>query len=169
MTPTVRDLSRFSGVGYDKGRSLPVQALWILTSSLFMSAAFPQRVRPHILRLFGARVGRGVVIRKGVDIHWPWKLIVGDNVWIGVRAYILNLELVTLESNVCISQEVLLCTGSHDVRSPTFEYANSPILIKSGAWICARAIVLKGVTVGESVVIPAGVVQRHDRRLIDGV
>lgn len=113
------------------------------------------KLRIAILRAFGATVGQGVIIRHGVRIHWPWKLTVGDHVWIGVDAWLLNLEHITVGSNVCISQGALLCTGSHLIDSPTFEFDNAPIHVLDGAWIAARATVLRGVTIGEEAIVGA--------------
>lgn len=155
-SPPVRDLAGFAGTGYDKGKGVLSQALWVVTSSCVLEKVwFPSSMRVKVLRAFGAHIGDDVLIRHGVRVHWPWKLSVGDHVWIGVDAWILNLEPVTLGSNVCISQGALLCTGSHDAGSPTFEFDNAPIDIRDGAWIAARATVLRGVTVGEGAVVGA--------------
>ena len=115
----------------------------------------PPRLRVSILRAFGAQIGRGVNIRHRVRIHWPWKLSVGDNTWIGEDSWILNLEPVTIGSDVCISQGVLLCTGSHDRRSRTFEFDNAPIVVEDGAWVAVRATVLRGSRIGHDSVIGA--------------
>ncbi|WP_348639222.1 DapH/DapD/GlmU-related protein [Williamsia sp. 1138] len=115
----------------------------------------PSKLRVFVLRLFGADIGRNVLIRHSVTIHWPWKLRIGDNSWVGEGAWILNLEPVSIGSNCCISQDVLICTGSHDRRSATFEFDNAPIVIGDGAWIAARATVLRGVTIGEHAVVGA--------------
>ncbi|MBC7632275.1 MAG: putative colanic acid biosynthesis acetyltransferase [Flavobacterium sp.] len=128
----------------------------MLTSSVVVTHWWcPVRVRIAILRAFGAKIGEGVNLRHGVRVHWPWKLTVGDHSWIGEQAWILNLEPVTIGSNVCISQGVLLCTGSHDHRSPTFEFDNAPILIEDGAWVAARATVLRGSVIGRDSVVGA--------------
>ncbi len=117
-----RSLAGFTGAGYDKGRGIAWQAAWQLASSLLVMPWFvPPKVRVRVLRAFGARIGQGVNLRSGVRVHWPWKLTIGDDSWIGERAWILNLEPVTIGDDVCVSQGVFLCTGSHDRRSPTFE------------------------------------------------
>jgi len=158
-----RSLAAFTGAGYDKGRPVAVQALWFATSNLLFAKWWcPARLRPVLLRLFGARVGTGVFIRHRVRVLWPWKLVVGDDVWIGEDAWLLNLEPITLGSDVCLSQGVFLVTGSHDWRSPSFEYDNAPITVEGGAWVAARATVLRGVTVGARATVPAGAVVSHD-------
>lgn len=151
-----RSLAGFTGAGYDKGRGPAWQVAWLLVSGLVVTRWWcPGRLRVALLRAFGARIGSGVLIRHGVRVHWPWKLTVGDDVWIGEQVWVLNLEPVTIGSDVCVSQGVLLCTGSHDRRSPTFEFDNAPIVLGSGCWVAARATVLRGVTVGEDATVGA--------------
>jgi putative colanic acid biosynthesis acetyltransferase WcaF len=160
---TVRDLTAFTTTGYDKGRGRPVQALWFaVMNTVFMAWWCPARLRVALLRAFGARIGRGVLIRHRVRVLWPWKLTVGDHTWIGEGAWILNLEPVVLGSHVCVSQEALLCTGSHDHRTAAFRYRNAPVTVADGAWIAARATVLAGVSVGRHAVVAAGTVLDRD-------
>ncbi|MGC0327154.1 putative colanic acid biosynthesis acetyltransferase WcaF [Streptomyces sp. SAI-170] len=158
-----RSLRGFTGAGYDKGRPLLVQAAWFAVLHLvFVKWWCPHRWRPVLLRAFGARVGQRVLIRHGVRVHWPWKLEIGDDVWIGEGAWILNLEPVTIGHDCCVSQSALLCTGSHRPRCATFEFDNGPIRLEPGSWVAARAIVLRGVTVGRGGVVGAGAVAHRD-------
>ncbi len=151
-----RSLAGFSGAGYDKGRGPAWQIAWQVVSGLLVVRWWcPSRLRNAVLRAFGAELGEGVLIRHQVRIHWPWKLTVGDHSWIGEQAWLLNLEPIVIGHDVCVSQGVLLCTGSHDRRSPTFEFDNAPIVVEDGAWIAARATVLRGVTVGRAAVVGA--------------
>jgi putative colanic acid biosynthesis acetyltransferase WcaF len=122
----------------------------------------PLALRVAILRAFGATIGDNALIRHRVRIHWPWKLTVGADSWIGEDVWILNLEPVTIGSDVCVSQAALLCTGSHDRRSPTFEFDNAPIVVDDGAWIAVRATVLRGVTVGADAVVGANALVTRD-------
>jgi putative colanic acid biosynthesis acetyltransferase WcaF len=150
------NLAGFTKSGYDRGAAIPVQILWVLLSkSVLMQWWCPNRLRIAILRAFGADIGNGVQIRHEVKIHWPWKLKIGDDSWIGEETWILNLENVTIGSNTCISQDVLLCTGSHDQRSLTFEFDNGPITIGDGVWVAARATVLRGVNIANNATIGA--------------
>jgi putative colanic acid biosynthesis acetyltransferase WcaF len=158
-----RRLDQFTGAGYDKGRPPAVQVLWLLASGLVVRRWWcPAGLRTAILQAFGATLGTGVLIRHDVRIHWPWKLAVGDHSWIGEGTWILNLEPVTIGAQVCISQEVLLCTGSHDRTSPSFEFDNAPIRVEDGAWVAARATVLRGVTVGADAVVGATALVTRD-------
>jgi putative colanic acid biosynthesis acetyltransferase WcaF len=163
VPPAPRNLAAFTRVGYDKGRPRWVQAMWFaLMNLVFIKWWCPASLRPVLLRMFGARVSDGVFIRHRVRILWPWKLVIGRNSWLGEGAWLLNLELISIGSNVCVSQEALLCTGGHDPRSETFEYRNAPITLEGGAWIGARATVLPGVTVGAEGVVGAGAVVARD-------
>ncbi|WP_345068400.1 DapH/DapD/GlmU-related protein [Leifsonia kafniensis] len=150
------NLGNFVGSGYDRGRGPLWQVAWMLVSGIVVVRWWcPVRLRIAILRWFGATIGDNVVLRHRVRIHWPWKLSVGDRSWIGEDVWVLNLEPVTIGSDVCVSQSVLLCTGSHDRHSPTFEFDNGPIVIDDGAWIAARATILRGTRIGKNSVIGA--------------
>jgi putative colanic acid biosynthesis acetyltransferase WcaF len=152
----LRSLASFRGAGYDKGRPYIVQAAWFATQNLVFSKWWlPQVLRPILLRLFGADVGQNVFIRHHVRVLWPWKLAIGDNCWIGEDAWMLNLEPVSIGHDACLSQGAFLCTGSHDMTSPSFEYDNGPITIGDGVWIGAQAMILRGVTIGRGSVIAA--------------
>ena len=169
----MRDLSQFNADGYDRGRGRLWQALWHFVSFVFFQAFWiPRSWRPGILRLFGAKVGHGVVIRHDVRIMWPWKFSIGDHSWLGEGLRVINLEKIEIGTNVCISQGVMLCSGSHDYRKISFPYRNQPIRVGDSSWIAARAMVLPGVTVGAGAVIAAGEVVRSDvpdnTLLIDG-
>jgi putative colanic acid biosynthesis acetyltransferase WcaF len=156
MTLPDRSLNAFTGSGYDKGRAVLWQALWFACQTLIFGKWWcPAALRPRLLRAFGADIGDRVFIRHHVRVLWPWKLTIGDDCWIGEGAWLLNLEPITLGHDVCVSQEVFLCTGSHDRHSPSFEYDNGPITVGDSAWIGARATVLRGVTVGPRAVVAA--------------
>lgn len=94
-------------------------------------------------------------IRPGLRVHFPWKLEIGNNVWIGENTTILNLETVVLEDNTALAHEVYLAAAGHDIRSRSFDYANLPIRIRSGSWVATRAYIGPGVTVGPGAVVAA--------------
>lgn len=159
----MRDLPAFKPTGYEKGRGRIVQALWFgVMNTVFMAWFTPAWVRTALLRAFGAEIGTGVLIRHRVRVLWPWKLTVGDYTWIGEGVWILNLEPVAIGAHVCVSQEALLCTGSHDHRAGDFRYRNAPITVDDGAWIATRATILAGVNVGRCAVVAAGAVVHKD-------
>lgn len=108
------------------------------------------------------RVGRGLVIKPNVRVKYPWRLAVGDYCWIGQGAWIDNLADVVLGSHVCVSQEVYICTGSHNYRARGFDLIARPILVGDGAWLGARSLLLGGVTVAANAVVAAGSVVTKD-------
>jgi putative colanic acid biosynthesis acetyltransferase WcaF len=115
-----------------------------------------------ILRAFGARIGRGVVIKPSVHIKYPWRLSVGEHSWIGERSWIDNMANVRLGSNVCISQGAYLCTGNHDWADSHMGLIVGEIAVGDGAWIGAFARIAPGVTIGSQAVITLGSVLLHD-------
>ena len=132
-------------------------AIWFLTQHLiFKGLLFPSALRPTLLRIFGSSIGRCVIIRRGVRVHFPWNLEIGDNCWIGEEVWFISHEKIQIGSNVCISQRSIICSGGHDYRSASLEHAHKPIEIKDGAWICLDAKILPGVTIGECSVVSAG-------------
>lgn len=151
-----RSLEAWRGRSNDKGRGFGSQALWVAVSTLIFTQVWcPNRLRCAILRCFGAQIGSGVLIRHRVSVHWPWKLSIGNNSWVGTGTELYNIDNIVIGSDVCISQHVYVCTGSHDRRSPTFEYDNGPIVLEDGVWLCARSTVLRGVTIGANSVVGA--------------
>jgi len=158
------DLSRYNNSSFDRGASRFTEMCWLLARRAFFEPSWLpcSWLRRSLLRLFGAKVGRGVVIKPGVKITFPWRLRIADQVWLGEDIYLHNLVPITIESNVCISQRAFLCTGNHDYSSPQFDLMVSPILIEQGVWIGAAAWVGPGVTVGSHAVLAAGSAATQD-------
>jgi putative colanic acid biosynthesis acetyltransferase WcaF len=152
------DLSRYDNRGFDRGASRVKEALWVLVRAMFFLTPlpWPSALRRFWLRCFGAKVGRGVVIRSRVNVWLPWRLKLGEHVWLGEEVFILNLATVTIESSVCVSQRAFLCTGNHDYTSPRFDLITKPIRVEQGSWIGAAAFVGPGVTVASHAVLAAG-------------
>ena len=154
-------MSAFSGSGnFTLLRKIQIGTWFCVQHLIFRSAFIPSSLRSVLLKLFGASVGSGVYIRRGVRVHFPWNLEIADNCWIGEEVWFINHEKITIGSNVCISQRSIICSGGHDYRSASLEYAHKPVVIKDGAWVCLDAKVLPGVTIGECSVVSAGEIAR---------
>lgn len=152
------NLATFDGSDFDKGAGFLKAAVWYLTNALIVRASWNpfMGMKIRLLRLFGAKIGKGLVLKNNVVIKSPWNLTIGDNCWIGENAWIDDLDKVTIGNNVCISQGALLVTGNHDYTKSSMPYRNAPIKIEDGAWIGANVTVTAGVTVAENCVLTAG-------------
>jgi len=116
----------------------------------------------YCLKLFGANIGSGVVVKPGINIKYPWNLEIGDHSWIGEGAWLDSLASIKIGKNVCISQGTYFCTGNHDWTDPAFGLIVKPIIIEDGTWIGAQATVLPGVTVASHSIVTAGSVIAKD-------
>lgn len=158
------DLSRSSTAGFDPGRSFPTRALWVILEALVLlnPAVTSYGLKRWLLRRFGARIGKGVVIKPGVHVKYPWRLSVGDHSWLGERCWIDNFVEVSIGSNACISQGAYLCTGNHDWSDPAMTRFVRPVTVGDGAWVGAFTRVAPGVTVGANAVVTLGSVLLND-------
>lgn len=158
MKSRVRNEDFDAGLRFRRGRPIWVFAVWQVVKLFFFTTTFPwpSGLKVLLLKCFGAKIGRGVCLKPRINVHFPWKLKVGDHVWIGEDVYILNFEPIFIDSNACISQRAFLCAGNHDFRDPVMSYRNRPISIGPGAWIGAQVFVAPGVDVGVDAVVAAG-------------
>jgi putative colanic acid biosynthesis acetyltransferase WcaF len=151
------DLASYNNDWYQPGGRLK-RLLWYLCNALlFNTAWFPFRsIKIRLLRLFGASVGNGVVLKPYINIKYPWFLSIGDYCWIGEGVWIDCLTEVTMESHVCISQGALILSGNHDYKSTSFDLLLKPISLKRGAWVGAKALVTQGTVMETHAVLTAG-------------
>lgn len=158
------DLSQFDNSDYKHNASGLKRLLWYFTNALFfINPLFPFRApKPLLLRMFGATVGKGVVVHPGVNIKFPWKLKIGDHVWIGQRAWLDNIDQLTIGNNVNISQGALIILGDHDYKNVSHPTIHKPVVLEDGCWIGTRAIITLGVTVGTHAMLTAGSVASKD-------
>lgn len=152
------DLAIYNNHPYNPGGGSLKRSLWYYVNGLiFKSRLLPiNGLKVSLLKLFGAKVGKGVVIKPNVNIKYPWLLTLADHIWIGEGVWIDNLVMVTIGSNVCISQGAILQTGSHNYKKHTFDLITGSIVLEDGAWIGCAAIINQGVTVGAHAVLTTG-------------
>jgi putative colanic acid biosynthesis acetyltransferase WcaF len=162
--PSHVDLSSFDNAWFDPGGTPLSRTLWFFVNALVINAAWMplSSLRVFLLRLFGARIGQGVVIKPSVNVKYPWKLSIGDHVWIGENVWIDNLAPVTIGSHACLSQGAMLLTGNHDYKKTTFDLMVGEITLREGVWIGARATVCPRVTCQEHAVLTVGSVATKD-------
>ena len=118
--------------------------------------------RRLLVSAFGAKIGKGVRFQGGTAVWQPWRITVGANSWIDGDAKLYSVDDIRIGHDAVISEGAFICTASHDLASGTFALTNAPIEIGDYAWICAHAIVLPGVKVGEGAVVASGAVVTKD-------
>lgn len=156
-------LDTFDSKDFERGRPRLVEACWLAISWLFVESWVPgTALRAFWLRLFGARVGRGVNLKPRLRVKFPWRLEVGDHCWLGEGVWIDNLAPVILGENCCVSQGAYLCTGSHDWSRNDFALKTEPIALHGQCWVGAKAVVGPGVTLGRGAVLGLGSVAMAD-------
>jgi putative colanic acid biosynthesis acetyltransferase WcaF len=109
-----------------------------------------------LLKIFGGKIGKRVVIKPNVNIKYPWLLEIGSFSWIGEEVWIDNLAFIKIGNNVCISQGALLLCGNHNYSSFKFDLMVGEIHIEDGAWVGAKSIVCPGSIIKSHAVIAAG-------------
>jgi putative colanic acid biosynthesis acetyltransferase WcaF len=151
--------------GYSLGNYTPGAPLWkqlawyFLGHPLFASYWIPfSGFKVGLLRCFGAQMGTGIRIKPGVRVKFPWRLSLGDYVWVGEDSWFDNLAPITIGNHVCISQGVYLCTGNHDWSDLNFALRVAPITIGDQCWIAAKSTIGPGVNIGTGVVLTMGTV-----------
>ncbi|NET35702.1 MAG: colanic acid biosynthesis acetyltransferase WcaF [Cyanothece sp. SIO1E1] len=149
------DLRNYDQSWFDPGRPKWVALLWWLVQAI----AFPLTLhtahgpRCFLLRLFGARIGKGVVIRPTARFTFPWKVEIGDYSWVGDDVVFYSLDAIHIGCHCVISQKSYLCTGSHDLKDPTFGLQTAPIKIGNGAWVATDCFIGPGVRIGANAVV----------------
>lgn len=153
----MQDLSRFKLQKNFRGRSaLAVQIWWVVQATLFRaSPQIAYGYRRWLLRCFGAKVGERAIIRASVKITYPWKVIVGENAWIGDDVVLYSLANIEIGRNAVVSQRSYLCTGSHDYTKIDFPLHAFKITVMDEAWVAADVFIAPGVIIGQGAVIGA--------------
>jgi putative colanic acid biosynthesis acetyltransferase WcaF len=142
----------------DKGAGFLKRILWHFVNAIFLQNPLnpSSGLKIALLRVFGAKIGKGCVLKPSINVKSPWFLEIGDHCWIGERAWLDTLFPIKIGSHVCVSQDVYLCTGNHDWTDSSFGLIQGSICIEDGAWIGARATVLPGACIASHAVIAGG-------------
>lgn len=152
-----QDLSKFKVPQGFRGRSkFIVQIWWITEKTLFaMSPQFFYGWRRFLLRAFGAKIGKNVLIRSSAKFTYPWKVTIGNDTWIGEETILYSLGDITIGSNVAVAHGVYFNTGLHDYTKPNFPILSDKIIIEDECWITNDVYIAPGVTIGKGAVIGA--------------
>jgi putative colanic acid biosynthesis acetyltransferase WcaF len=151
------ELKEFDNTSYQPG-SMAKRSLWYVVNVLFFntSVPFPNSLKRMLLRIFGAKIGKGVILKPKVNIKYPWMLGVGNHSWIGEGVWIDNLGHVEIGANCCLSQGVMLLCGNHNFSVSGFDLTVEEIRLEDGVWLGAKSIVTPGVTCGSHAVLTVG-------------
>jgi putative colanic acid biosynthesis acetyltransferase WcaF len=149
------DLSLYDNSWYSPGGNILKRLLWYVVNVLFFQNPLNpvSSLKVSLLRIFGAKVGKGVNIKPSVNIKYPWLLEIGDWVWIGEQVWIDNLVKVRIGNNVSLSQGAMLLTGNHNYKKSTFDLQTGEIILEDGCWIGARSVVCPGVQCGSHSIL----------------
>lgn len=158
------DLSIYDNSWYNPGENALKRILWYFANLLFIKSHWMpvSSFKCKVLRMFGAKIGKKVVIKPGVNIKYPWRLEIGDFSWIGEDVWIDNLANVKIGKNCCLSQGALLLCGNHNFKKSTFDLMIGEITIEDGAWVGAKAVICPGVTLKSHCVVAVGSVMSSE-------
>lgn len=156
-------LDRFRNDWYRPG-SLWNRSLWLATNRMFFLSSFPwpSKAKALLLRAFGAKVGKGVVLKNRINVKYPWNLSIGDHSWIGEGVWIDSLARVSIGSNCCLSQGAMIETGNHDWSKPAFDLVVREVIVEDGAWAAVKSLLLPGSRLASHAVLGAGSVLAGD-------
>ena len=151
-------LDRFANPEYDPGGTRVTRLAWYIVNALVFSSWLLPVSAPKrgLLRLFGARIGAGVVIKPRVNIKYPWRVDIGDHTWIGEGVWLDTVGNIEIGSHACVSQGAYFVTGNHDYRADAFDLMVGDIRVGDRAWVGARSIVGPGVELAPGSVVTAG-------------
>ncbi len=158
--PEGREAPRVDVSAYSSGFSLG-NRLGRLAWSLVQATAFRWSPTPLffwrnlLLRLFGARLGRGVHVYPTAKVWAPWNLEMADFACLGREVDCYSVDRIRLGAHATVSQFAHLCAAGHDIHDPRLRLTHAPITLGDGAWVCAGAFVSPGLTLGEGAVLAA--------------
>jgi len=111
--------------------------------------------RRTILRMFGAKIGKGSLIAPSCFVWAPWNLEMGHYSVLGDHVDCYSMARISIGSKVAVSQRSFLCAGTHDVTSLLRPLVTKPISIGDHCWISAESMILPGVNIAEGAVVGA--------------
>ncbi|MEO0684814.1 MAG: hormogonium polysaccharide biosynthesis acetyltransferase HpsU [Cyanobacteria bacterium J06649_11] len=151
------DLRQYDQSDFDRGRAGWYVLFWWFVQAITFPLTLHNMsgVRCAILRLFGARIGKGVLIRPTARFTYPWKVTIGDYSWIGDDVVLYSLDEINIGSHCVISQKSYICTGSHNIKDPAFGLTTGKITIGNGAWVATDCFVGPAITIGANAVVGA--------------
>lgn len=132
-----------------------------LLSPLFLNIP-SNSIRKIFIILYGAKIGKGVFLARGVDVREPRGLTIGNYTSVNKHTILDGRGKLTIGNNVDIAQDTMIWTAQHDYNDDYHKYIRTPVTICDYVWLGSRAMVLPGVNIGRGAVIAAGAVVTKD-------
>lgn len=118
--------------------------------------------RSFLLKLFGAKVGKGVHIYPKVRIWAPWNVELGDECGVANDVTLYSQGKISIGRRCVISQGAHIVAGTHDYTKRGFPLTTFPVNIGDHVWVAAEAFIHPGITIGIGSVIGARSVVTKD-------
>jgi putative colanic acid biosynthesis acetyltransferase WcaF len=152
-----QELDTFKVPSFFRGRPAWFVQLWWIVDTIFFrtSPQFMYGWRRFLLRLFGAKIGKKVIIRPSAIITYPWNIEIGDFSWIGDYCTLYSLGKINIGKNSVVSQKCYVNTGSHDHNKKTFDIFTLPVTIEDECWITTDVYIAPGITIGKGTIVGA--------------
>lgn len=127
----------------------------------------PHPLRYWIFKALLARLGAGSMIDYQTYFRYPWKISIGEDVWInrGCEFYgsmLAGNAHITIGDHCAFGPRVRVLSATHDHRRLDLPDTAASVTIGNHVWICAGATILPGVSVGDGSVVAAGSVVTRD-------
>lgn len=134
---------------------------------LFLNDITPIILSRHLrkfiyVKLYGATIGTNVYMYRQLELRAPQKLKISGKNSIGKNVMLDARSGLTIEEGCVIASHVLVWTLHHDYNSDDFQVKGAPVILGAYSWICSRAIILPGVTIGKGAVVASGAVVTKD-------
>jgi maltose O-acetyltransferase len=118
--------------------------------------------RRFILRLGGAKTGKGSTVHVGCRFFSLRNLRIGEDTIIGNNAFLDGRAPLTIGNHVDVASEVMIYNSEHNLESADFSATIDAVEIGDYVFIGPRAIILPGVKIGKGAVVAAGAVVTRD-------
>ena len=138
--------------------------LWYLGFLNYVVTYVPlPRLRHFLLRrMYFIKIGPGSYVHMGVKYKRPRSIEIGRNSVINPGVLLDGRISLKIGDNVDIGEQVSFYCGGHDVQSPDYRAFMEATAVGDRACIYARAMVIRGVNIGEGAVVAAGSIVTKD-------
>lgn len=119
-------------------------------------------LRRFLLRLGGAKIGKGSSIHMGVSFFSLKHLRIGEDTILGRNIFLDGRAAIRIGNHVDIASDVMIYNSEHDINSEDFKPIVGEVEIGDFCFIGPRAIILPGVKIGKGAVVAAGAVVTKD-------